>query len=228
MKVFDKELLIKDAVENAGMAKEDFESMEWVQRHNGKEVVDGRIIGTFVIVLDCWCREVNSNNTKEAYFKLGDRVVCTEDCSRGFLTYYKKGAIGTIVKDPDIAQYDDYTVEYLVEFDDDSLIVNMGSEDLTWYVHADDMELYEGEQKSHKELPIIEVGDIVRVRNNRGSGWNEDGLMDKYCNTLQVVRSTNSSWDITLEGCTKPRDLGEDDRYWAFSAQDLTIVGKGI
>lgn len=64
------------------------------------------------------------------------------------------------------------------------------------------------------------VGDKVRIVSKRGVGWNYDGGMDKYCDTVMTIRKTNAY------GC-EGLYLMEEDKHengnhgWLWSNNDI-------
>jgi hypothetical protein len=60
---------------------------------------------------------------------------------------------------------------------------------------------------------MFKKGDIVKVKNRRGVGWNSDGLMDGYCGKIVTLKEVSNSYlGVSIE----------DDRgHWCWSLEDF-------
>lgn len=69
-------------------------------------------------------------------------------------------------------------------------------------------------------LHKYKVGDRVLIRKDRGNGWNSDGEMDKYCNTVMTIRELVGSSLYSME--EDKYDGNGNGWYW----DDTDIVKK--
>ncbi len=67
----------------------------------------------------------------------------------------------------------------------------------------------------------LKVGDRVRVRSDRGDKWNEDGAMDTYFGTEQVIKEIEGGF-VKLENCR----FSYLNYEWLFDKEDLTLIEK--
>lgn len=65
---------------------------------------------------------------------------------------------------------------------------------------------------------MFKRGDIVKIKNRRGDGWNSEGHMDCYCGTIVTLTKVS---DESL-GCK----ILEDNGKWYWNLDDFEAVSN--
>ncbi len=148
-------------------------------------------------------------------FKVGDRIICTQEDNVNSIPCYEVGAIGTIIEN----EYND-SRSMAVEFETLELIESCG--DNMWFVKLEDMELYDTPKASLK----LKVGDRIICINNDDSGFYDKGAIgtvvsfegerDGYrvkFETLDLIDDYSDTWCVLEGDMELYKENKEDSAY---------------
>lgn len=148
-------------------------------------------------------------------FKVGDRIICTQEDNVSSIPCYEVGAIGTIIEN----EYND-SRSMAVEFETLDLIESCG--DNMWFVKLEDMELYDTPKASLK----FKVGDRIICINNDDSGFYDKGAIgtvvsfegerDGYrvkFETLDLIDDCSDTWCVLEGDMELYKENKEDSAY---------------